>query len=334
MRPAAREGLSVDILIVESIEPEVLNWLRARHAVRHAPELAWDQRGLRVALEQARSVIVPASVALDGPLVRAAPLLRAVGRISAGVENIDRDACSAAGVEVVRPTAAVADAEAEFVVGALLQMLRRVPVLAAEGMLVGRELGSCTVGIVGMTASAKPLADLLGAFGARVIGYDPGTHQSDALWTRYRVLPYALAELMAASDAVCVLLPYYTRYRAILGESVLQGVREDQVLVCLSHSDLLDDAALARLLVSGRMAAAWLDAAEPGLTAPGRPLHGIQTLMTTPRVAATTRQSRARSAWSVARRIDEVLTLGPARPPFRQTTSASPLGRADAPGSS
>lgn len=323
----------MDILIVESIEPEVLNWLRARHAVRHAPELAWDQRGLRAALEQARSVIVPASVALDGAMVRAAPQLRAVGRISAGVENIDRDACAAGGVEVVRPSSAVADAEAEFVVGAFLQMLRRVPVLAAEGMLVGRELGSCTVGIVGMTASAKPLAELLGAFGARVIGYDPGTHQSDALWTRYRVLPYALPELMGASDAVCVMLPYYTRYRGLIGEPLLQGAREDQVLVCLSHSDLLDDAALASVLVSGRMAAAWLDAAEPGLTAPGRPLHGIQTLMTTPRVAATTRQSRARAAWAVARRIDEVLAQGGARPAFRQSTSAAPLGRAGGQGS-
>ena len=321
----------MDILIIESIEPEVLNWLRARHEVRHAPELAWDARGLRSALEQARAVIPPASVALDGPTLRAAPRLKAVGRMSAGVESIDRDACSAAGVEVVRASSAVAAAEAEFALGAMLQMLRRVPILAAEGMLVGRELGACTVGLVGMTPTAKPLAEMLTVFGARVIGYDPGAHPSDPLWTRHRVLPTPLAELMATSDAVCVMLPFYARYEGLIGEQLLGSIREDQVLVCLSHSALLDDAALSRALVGGRLASAWLDAAEPGLAAVGRPLHGIETLMITPRLAGTTRQSRARAAWAVARRIDELLTGATERSGFRSTLSGVAAGRAAGP---
>lgn len=321
----------MDILIIESIEPEVLNWLRARHEVRHAPELAWDPRGLRTALEQVRAVILPASVALDGPTLRAAPRLKAVGRMSAGVESIDRDACSAAGVEVVRASSAVAAAEAEFALGAMLQMLRRVPILAAEGMLVGRELGACTVGLVGMTPAAKPLSEMLTVFGARVLGYDPGAHPSDPLWTRHRVLPTPLAELMATSDAVCVMLPFYARYEGLIGEPLLGSIRDDQVLVCLSHSALLDEKALARALVGGRLAAAWLDAAEPGLTAVGRPLHGIETLMITPRLAGTTRQSRARAAWAVARRIDELLTGATERSGFRSTLSGVPAGRAAGP---
>jgi D-3-phosphoglycerate dehydrogenase len=321
----------MDILIIESIEPEVLNWLRARHEVRHAPELAWDARGLRAALELTRAVILPASVALDGPMLRAAPRLKAVGRMSAGVESIDRDACSAAGVEVVRAHSAVAAAEAEFALGAMLQMLRRVPILAAEGMLVGRELGACTVGLVGMTPTAKPLAEVLAVLGARVLGYDPGTHLSDPLWTRYRVLPTPLPELMATSDAVCVMLPFYARYEGLIGEELLGSIRQDQVFVCLSHSALLHDAALARALVAGRMAAAWLDAAEPGLATAGRPLHGIETLMITPRLAGTSRQSRARAAWAVARRIDELLTGATERSGFRSTLSGVPAGRATGP---
>lgn len=321
----------MDILIIESIEPEVLNWLRSRHDVRHAPELAWDSRGLRTALELTRAVILPASVALDGPMLRAAPRLKAVGRMSAGVESIDKDACNAAGVEVVRAHSAVAAAEAEFALGAMLQMLRRVPILAAEGMLVGRELGACTVGLVGMTPTAKPLAEALSVLGARVIGYDPGTHTSDPLWTRHRVLPTPLPELMATSDAVCVMLPFYARHEGLIGEELLGSIRQDQVFVCLSHSALLHEASLARALASGRMAAAWLDAAEPGLAAAGRPLHGIETLMITPRLAGTTRQSRARAAWSVARRIDELLTGAGERSGFRSTLSGVPAGRATGP---
>jgi phosphoglycerate dehydrogenase-like enzyme len=56
------------------------------------------------------------------------------------------------------------------------------------------------------------------------------------------------------------------------------------------------------------MAAAWFDSLEPGLLAPGRLLHQIDTLQVTPRVASTTRESRVRAAWDVARRIDTLLT--------------------------
>jgi D-3-phosphoglycerate dehydrogenase len=109
-----------------------------------------------------------------------------VGRLSVGAENIDLDACERAGVEVVRPATASASAEAEFAIGALLQMLRRVPVLNAEGLLVGRELGGTTVGgLVGMTPAAAAGATLLRAFGAEVLGYDPGVHATDRLWARW-----------------------------------------------------------------------------------------------------------------------------------------------------
>jgi D-3-phosphoglycerate dehydrogenase len=215
----------------------------------------------------------------------------------------------------------------------MLQLLRREPILAAEGMLVGRELGACTVGLVGMTPTAKPLAEMLTVFGARVIGYDPGTHPSDPLWTRHRVLPNPLPELMAASDVTCVMLPFYARYQGLISAELLGDIRQDQVFVCLSHSALLDDAALARALAGGRMAAAWLDAAEPGLAAVGRPLHGIDTLMITPRLAGTTRQSRARAAWAVARRIDEVLSGVTERSGFRSTLTGAVPGRAVGPAS-
>jgi phosphoglycerate dehydrogenase-like enzyme len=79
------------------------------------------------------------------------------------------------------------------------------------------------------------------------------------------------------------------------------------VIVSISHSALFDEAWLADALASDRLAAVWLDSLEPGALEPGRPLHGIETLQVSPRVASTTRESHLRSAWSVAKRIDELL---------------------------
>jgi D-3-phosphoglycerate dehydrogenase len=58
---------------------------------------------------------------------------------------------------------------------------------------------------------------------------------------------------------------------------------------------------------------------------PGRPLHDVDTLQVTPRVASTTRESRIRSAWAVARRIDELLSATPARGEFRPTAPDDPV---------
>lgn len=298
------------VLIVEPLDPEVMQWLVARHAVRYAPDLARDPRALRLALRNVQALIIPPTVALDADTLARAPMLRAVGRLSAGAENIDFEACARAGVEVVRPSDATAQAEAEFMIGALLQMLRRVPVVNAEGLLVGRELASATVGLVGMGTAAQPTAQLLQAFGARVVGYDPALHASDPLWARWLVEPVGLRELMEQSDAVCVILTYFTRYQGLLGERYLSFCKPNQVLVSLGSTSLFDENTLAEVLGSGRMAAAWFDSLEPGLLSPGRLLHQIDTLQVTPRVASTTLESRIRAAWDVARRIDTLLQPG------------------------
>jgi phosphoglycerate dehydrogenase-like enzyme len=310
----------MDVLVVEPLDAEVLQWLAARHGVRYAPELAQDPMSFRAALGRVQAIVIPPSVAVDTLALQRAPALRVVGRMSVGAENIDLEACSRAGIEVVRPTGASATAEAEFAVGALLQLLRRVPILNDEGLLVGRELGGSVVGLVGMVPAAKPLAQLLNAFGATVLGYDPGLHASDGSWARSGIQPVGLRELMHASDSVCVLLSYYARYNGLFGERLLGECKPNQVLVSLAHSNLFDEHALAHALTSGGMASAWLDSVEPGLLDPGRPLRHVDTLQVTPRVAATTRESRVRSAWAVARRIDDVLAAANGRNEFRPTS--------------
>ena len=103
-----------------------------------APELAQDPHGVPPrAGRRARAWSSRRRWRWTPAALRRAPLLRIVGRLSAGAENIDLDACARAGVEVVRPASASAAAEAEFVIGALLQMLRRVPILNDEGCSSG-----------------------------------------------------------------------------------------------------------------------------------------------------------------------------------------------------
>lgn len=318
----------MDLLIAEPLEPAVLDWLETRHEVFYAPRLTQDRHLFADTVVQARAVLLPPTLPIDAMLLAAAPRLRAIGRIVGGHENIDLAACARAGVEVVRNLDATAPAEAEFVLGALLALLRPSPEEA--GHVAGRELGACCVGLIGMTPAARQLARILQAFGSRVVGYDPALHASDPKWTQWGVQPLGLPELFESSDALCVLLPYYSRYQGLLGERTLGQGKRGQIMVSLSPLEVFDSTVLVESLRSGRLGAAWLDQAGLGSGAleAGQPLRELQRLLVTPRLASFTRESRLRSAWGVARRIDEVLRTHPttARHGSRRTTSASGRG--------
>ncbi|MCK6425284.1 MAG: phosphoglycerate dehydrogenase [Burkholderiaceae bacterium] len=316
----------MDLLIAEPLEAEVLEWLDARHELFYAPRLMHDRQVFMEAWGQARAALLPPQVAVDARMIALAPRLRAIGRIVGGPENIDLTACTRSGVEVLRCVDAAAPAEAEFMLGALLALLRPSP--EEMGRVAGRELGTCTVGLVGMNSSARKIARLLQALGSRVIGYDPALHASDPQWSRWGVQPVGLRELFEQSHAVCVQLHYYSRYRGLLGERALPYCQRGQVLVSVSPVSLFDEELLAELLQSGRMAAAWLDNVGPGPLEPGQPLSGVRGLLVTPRLASYTREARVRSAWGVARRVDEVLRSTPttARAGLRRRAVAVPAG--------
>lgn len=322
----------MDLLIAEPLEAEVLEWLDARHELFYAPKLMHDRQVFMDAWAQARAVMLPPQVAVDTRMLALAPRLRAIGRIVGGPENIDLPACTRSGIELVRCVDAAAPAEAEFMLGALLALLRPSP--EEMGRVAGRELGTSTVGLIGMNSTARKIARLLQALGSRVIGYDPALHASDAQWSRWGVQPVALRELFEHSHAVCVQLNYYSRYRGLLGERALPYCQRGQVLVSVSPLTLFDEDLLAELLQSGRLAAAWLDNVGPGPLEPGQPLHGVRGLLVTPRLASYTREARVRSAWGVARRIDEVLRTAPttSRPGARRRTAPVGSSAPSAPG--
>jgi phosphoglycerate dehydrogenase-like enzyme len=314
----------MDLLVVDALEAEVVEWLAQRHSIRHAPELANAPRDFKRSLYNVRATIIPASLTIDAETLEFAPVLKAIGRVSAGAENIDLAACDQRQIEIVRSQTATARAEAEFTINAALSLLRRVPVRNPDGSLAGRELGGATIGLVGMSPTARSIAQMLAGFGAHIVGYDPALHASDSVWPLWKVAPVGLRELFERADVVCVQLASFSRYQGLLGDRFLPHGKPNQVLVSTAPSGLFDETALAAALKSGRIAAAWFDSLEPGALDPHRPLHNIPTVQVTPRVAAATREARQRSAWAVARRLDELLEFVP--------KSASELSETTIPG--
>ena len=225
---------------------------------------------------------------LSGADLSCATCLRLVHKFGAGVNTIDVDAATKRVVAVANMPGANAPSVAEGTVLLMLAALRRLPVLdrpTREGRgwpcdpQLGetvRDIGACTVGLVGYGNIAKQVAGIVAAMGATVLHTSTG---DDGL-PGWRPLP----ELLGASDIVSLHLPLKADTDGLLGEAALARMKPGAVLVNTSRGPIVDEKALADALRDGRLAAAGLDvfAVEP--VPPDNPLLGLDNVVLTPHV--------------------------------------------------
>jgi phosphoglycerate dehydrogenase-like enzyme len=314
------------ILLLERLVPEALAWLEERHAVEIRPELGSDPSALRKALYKALAVVLPRNVVVTREFLDFAPLLKAVGRMQAGPDNTDLEACRQRRVRVIQATTANVRSNAEFLLASLLLLYRRGigATLAGEPpapVRLGRELHGSVVGIFGLAPSAHTLALLLTSLGAKLIGYDPAVHHTASIWSRLQIQPVSASEMMANADAISLQVMYASRYQGFINDKMLSRCKPGQVWVGVSRSRLFDAAALALALTDGRIEAAILDGAETSFAAKGSPLHELGNLFLTPRLGAHTREAHMRASWYVVHRIHEALSM-PFNSGFDQLSSA------------
>jgi len=186
----------------------------------------------------------------------AAPQLKIVARYGVGVDSVDLAAAARHGVTVTNTPAANSDAVADLSIALLLAALRGV---AAGDRAVragswqprrGRELGTLTLGVVGLGRIGRGVARRAAGFGTTVLGHDPFMDPVvfDVLGIRQVLLP----ELAAQCDAVSLHAPGGTR---VVDERWLASVRPGLIVVNTARADLVDEYAVADALRDGRLAA-------------------------------------------------------------------------------
>jgi phosphoglycerate dehydrogenase-like enzyme len=214
--------------------------------------------------------------------------LRLVQKFGAGVNTIDVDAATERGIAVANMPGANAPSVAEGTVLLMLAALRRLPTLdraTREGRgwptdpQLGetvRDIGACTVGLVGYGNVAKQVASIVAAMGATVLHTSTRDHGLPG----WRPLPALLSD----SDIVSLHLPLTEDTDRLLDEAALAGMKPGAVLVNTSRGAIVDEDALADALRDGRLAAAGLDVfgAEP--VPPDNPLLGLDNVVLTPHV--------------------------------------------------
>lgn len=243
-------------------------------------------------------------------VIQAAPHLRVISRNGVGVDSIDLDAAQRHGVRVARAPGANARGVAELALGLMLAALRRIPQsdrALRDGRWQrwqGRELATCTVGLVGYGTIGRTVAGLLHTLGATVVACDPMLPSGSPA----DVSLVALDELLAASDVISLHVPTQPGSAALLGAPQLARMRPGAILVNTARASLVDEAAALEALNSGRLACYAVDVFD---TEPPHPsqLHQHDGVILTPHIGGFTVDSVRRATRDAVVNLLDALTL-------------------------
>ncbi|MGI9325809.1 MAG: C-terminal binding protein [Pseudomonadales bacterium] len=262
------------------------------------------------------AIITSWGLRVDAQVIHSLKQCVVIGVGSVGVDMVDIDAATEAGIVVTNVPDVFIEEVADHALMLLLAAARRTqtmsrmaqqgdwyrgrPLLSKVPRLLGQTLGLYAFGNV-----ARCTARRAKAFGMRVIAYDP--YVSELTISEAGVEPVGLTELLESSDYLSLHAPHNDETEHVINTETLAQMRPTAVIVNTARGPLIDEAALIDALQSGQIAAAGLDVLEVEPPAPDNPLLSMENVVITPHVASATTRMRPETRRRTGREVALVL---------------------------
>ncbi len=236
-----------------------------------------DREALLRAAQGCDGLVVRSKVIVDRAFIDACPSLRCIGRVGAGMETIDVAYAESRGIRCLNSPEGNRDAVGEHAVGLLLALLNNIARADAEvrrGLWRreanrGLELGSLTVGIIGLGNMGRAFAKRLSGFGCRVVYYDKYLENLESLENlefleklEFLERLESLALLQQEADVVSFHVPLTDETRHYLDAAFIAAMRKPFFLINTARGAVVDTEALVAGLESGKVRGAALDVLE------------------------------------------------------------------------
>ena len=282
-----------------------------------------DDADVPALMRAADALLIPAVGPKLAPQLFEGSRLKLVQITGAGADRLDREAMVRLGIPVANVAGGSNGAVAEYAVITASALLRRFAWADAEikaGNYVAFRtrmvadnlagLDGLLAGLVGFGAIGMAVAKAFAALGCRVCYYDPAPRDAKA-GAAIGAKPMALDALLAVADVVSLHVPLLPATQGLIGERELSLMKPGAVLIQASRGGIVDEAALAAHLRSGRLGGAAVDVYPTEPPAADNPLlkldgEAARRLLLTPHIAGVTRQSWGilfRSAWQNIERV-------------------------------
>ncbi|MCH7606688.1 MAG: phosphoglycerate dehydrogenase [Chloroflexi bacterium] len=304
------------VLIADPIAPEGVDLLssRAQVDVKHGLK----PRQLLSVIGDYDALVVRSETKVTAEVIRAGKCLQVIARAGIGIDNIDLDAATSAGIAVVNAPTGNTVAAAEHTMALMLALARNIPdahssVKGGEwrrSAFVGIEVRNKTLGIAGLGRVGSEVARRAQSFGMRLLGYDPFVSPDYARMLGVELLP--LEQMLAESDFVTLHTPLTEGTHHLIGHHQLSVIKKGARLINVARGELIDEAALLNALETEQLAGVALDvfAQEP----PGdNPLLKHPKVVATPHLGASTEEAQREVAIEAAEQVLAILDGQPAR---------------------
>ena len=304
------------VLVAETLADAGLDLLRAAgHDVDVRTGLSPDE--LRDAVAGAQALVVRSATQVDADLLAAGDSLIVVGRAGVGLDNVDVAAATERDVLVCNAPSSNVVSAAEMTVALMLALARHIP-QAHEALADGRwersrwggmELYRKTVGILGLGRVGRLVAQRIAPFDVALIAYDPYVSSESARAAGVDMVSFD--ELLERSDIITLHMPRTPETAGLLGAEGLAKCRPHALIINTARGGILDEAAAAAALDTGRLGGIALDVYE---TEPmtESPLFGRSDVVATPHLGASTTEAQDRAGVHIAEQVNLALAGDPA----------------------
>ncbi|MBI1788349.1 MAG: phosphoglycerate dehydrogenase [Acidobacteria bacterium] len=267
-------------------------------------------------LATADALLVRSAVQVTQAVLAQAPRLRVIGRAGVGVDNVDLEAATAAGVLVMNTPGGNAVSVAEHTLALMLAMARRVPQATLSTKsgkwdkknLVGSELRGKTLGIVGLGSIGREVVKRARAFDMRILAHDP--YVTSQIARDLNVELVGLPELYAQSDYISLHVSLTPETEGLLSRDAFSRMKPGVRIVNCARGELVDDEALREAILSGKVAGAALDAFSVEPPPPGFPLFALDPVLATPHIGGSTEEAQETVGVRIAEQVVEYLQQG------------------------
>jgi len=303
-----------EILVTENIVGKAMDQLRSQFDVLFEP-LAWqDVEQLESGIADVQAIIVRNQTSVTAELIAAAKNLQIIGRAGAGLDNVDVEAATEAGVVVTYAPRENSLSVAELTIGLMLSLARNIPAAVADtrqggwnrGQFTGSELAGKTLGIVGIGRIGAMVAERAQAFGMTLLAHDDYVDSNAPHLQTLNLELTSLELLLAQADFVACHVPLSKETRGLFSSDQFQQMKPTAFFVNTSRGEVVDEAALIQALDSGKLAGAALDVRSNEPPTAG-PLEQMENVILTPHIAAFTEEAQERVVAAVCQDVAAVL---------------------------
>jgi D-3-phosphoglycerate dehydrogenase / 2-oxoglutarate reductase len=301
------------ILVAEPLAPAGVELLKAQPGW---DVVVSDPKNYAQHLADTDALLVRSAVKVNQDVLSKAPKLRVIGRAGVGVDNVDLDAATAAGVLVMNTPGGNAVSVAEHTLGLMLAMARSIPQAHAstksgkweKKKFLGNELRGKTLGVMGLGSIGREVVRRARAFEMHVVASDP--YVSSRTASELGVPLITVDELFAQSDYISLHVALTTETQGILNDKAFAKMKKGVRVVNCARGELIDGDALRRALESGQVAGAALDVFQTEPPAAGEPLLAIDTVIATPHIGGSTEEAQEIVGVRIVEQVVEYLQHG------------------------